>query len=318
LSLAVVEVLRHLSPFPEAFFTTRPRGPRLQATATSRCAGKDPFKEVPFGEKPQDLQDVWKQLAKDFGQQGGTGAPGSAGAMENPFAAMLGGAGAGQPPKKTSDMWFLNKFPVLKRIKRPVLVAFFAFCFYRGWVGRWGLIFGCMAGSYFDMLAVPLRVSDRSPFTGRAYVMTQIYVDYFFKLLGYIINVAKGKAKFPPDFSKMLNPAGAPGAGANPFAPGANPFAAGGKGENPFDMMKPFDISPVDEYQTPPVQPTDMPTAPTVGSPPKPSPVPTMASQKAPPGVTPLTVDVEPVTEKKSTSARNRPPVVDADVTFLD
>lgn len=75
------------------------------------------------------------------------------------------------------------------------------------------------------------------------------------------------------------NPAGAPGAGANPFAPGANPFAAGGKGENPFaawrddlmgntdgsrllgdffcvvwwwckkweteDMMKPFDISPV-------------------------------------------------------------------------
>ena len=31
------------------------------------------------------------------------------------------------------------------------------------------------------------------------------------------------------------NPAGAPGAGANPFAPGANPFAAaGGKGENPF------------------------------------------------------------------------------------
>ena len=48
------------------------------------------------------------------------------------------------------------------------------------------------------MLAVPLRISDRSPFTGRAYVMTQIYVDYFFKLLGYIINVMKGKVGASP------------------------------------------------------------------------------------------------------------------------
>eukprot|EP00913_Durusdinium_trenchii_P006503 g6111.t1 len=156
---------------------------------------------------------------------------------------MFGGAGQ-QPKKKARRRGNRN---LRRRIKRPVLIAFFAFCFYRGWVGRWGLIFGCMAGSYFDMLAVPLRVSERSPFTGRAYVMTQIYVDYFFKLVGYIINVAKGKAKFPPDFSKMLTPPGG-AAGQNPFAPGAgtNPFAPGGKaGENPFnDMMNAFDISP--------------------------------------------------------------------------
>merc|ERR1712136_704465 len=50
---------------------------------------------------------------------------------------------------------------------------------------------------------------------------------------GYVINVAKGKAKFPPDFSKMFAPPG--GAAANPFGAGAgagaNPFGAGG---NPF------------------------------------------------------------------------------------
>eukprot|EP00435_Cladocopium_sp_Y103_P048284 s172_g14.t1 len=261
-------------------------------------------------------------LWKAGGEQPGGACPG------NPFAAMFGGAGAGQPPKKTSDTWFLNKLPVLKRIKRPVLIAFFAFCFYRGWVGRWGFVFGCMAGSYFDMLAVPLRVSDRSPFTGRAYVMTQIYVDYFFKLIGYIINVAKGKAKFPPDFSKMLTPpAAGAGAGTNPFAPGANPFAAaGGKpGENPFawrlkavtganDMTNPFDVSPVEQYQSPPVQPTDMPTAPTVGSPP---PARKVTQEASTTPMAPLTVEQVP-SEKKSPPARSRPPVVDADVTFLD
>lgn len=315
MSIAVIEVLRHLSPFPEAFTSHVRSG--LEAPSRAPCrAGKDPFGEVPFGNKPQDTQELFKQMFGQLGQEG-AGAPGTAGNVENPFAAMFGGAGAGQPPKKTSDTWFLNKLPVLKRIKRPVLIAFFAFCFYRGWVGRWGFVFGCMAGSYFDMLAVPLRVSDRSPFTGRAYVMTQIYVDYFFKLIGYIINVAKGKAKFPPDFSKMLTPpAAGAGAGTNPFAPGANPFAAaGGKpGENPFDMTNPFDVSPVEQYQSPPVQPTDMPTAPTVGSPP---PARKVTQEASTTPMAPLTVEQVP-SEKKSPPARSRPPVVDADVTFLD
>lgn len=306
LSVAVIEVLRHLSPFPEAF-TSHVR-PSLEAPRAPCRAGKDPFGEVPFGNKPQDTQELFKQMFGQLGQEG-AGAPG-AGNVENPFAAMFGGAAAGQPPKKTTDTWFLNKLPVLKRIKRPVLIAFFAFCLYRGWVGRWGFVFGCMAESYFDMLAVPLRVSDRSPFTGRAYVMTQLYVSYFFKLIGYIINVAKGKAKFPPDFSKMLTPPAGAGAGTNPL--GANPFAAGKPGENPFDMTNPFDVSPVEQYQSPPVQPTDLPTAPTVGSPPARK----VTQEVSTTPMAPLTVEQVP-SEKKS-PGRSRPPVVDADVTFLD
>ena len=34
--------------------------------------------------------------------------------------------------------------------------------------------------------------------------------------------------------------------------------------------MNAFDVSPTSQYQSPPVQPTDMPTAPTVGAPPRP------------------------------------------------
>jgi len=245
--------------------------------------------------------------------------PGGAGqaGMENPFATLMG-AGAGQPKKKASDSFFTDKFPLLQKMKRPVLVAFFLYCFHRGWVGRWGLLSGMMASSYFDMLAVPLRVLDKSPFRGRAYIVTQIYVDYLFKLTGYLINVAKGKAKFPPDFSQMFTPPGG-AAGANPFgAPGANPFGAPGSnpfadlgGSNPFDIGGMADVAPPGgPYQAPPVQPTDMPTAPTVR---------TATPTPSPAAARPVQMSAEPpASPPKPPPSRNPPPVIDADVVFLD
>eukprot|EP00435_Cladocopium_sp_Y103_P045222 s172_g12.t3 len=107
LSIAVIEVLRHLSPFPEAriggnsmvrttwvrqAFTSHVRS-GLEAPSRAPCrAGKDPFGEVPFGNKPQDTQELFKQMlgaqnARQilFGQLGqeGAGAPGTAGNVES-------------------------------------------------------------------------------------------------------------------------------------------------------------------------------------------------------------------------------------------
>ncbi|CAJ1362771.1 unnamed protein product [Effrenium voratum] len=99
-------------------------------------------------------------------------------------------------------------------------------------------------------------------------------------------------------------PGGAPGA-----ANGANPFAPGAGGANPFgglDANNPFDLGmePEPQYQAPPVQPTDMPTAPTVGPPPP--------KQAA-------VLSVEPAEPPaKRPPPRSPPPVVDADVVFLD
>jgi len=229
------------------------------------------------------------------------GAPG-AGGMPGGLPGLFGGAGGEK--KKATDAWFTDRLPVLQKIKRPVLVAFFAYCFYQGWIGRYGLLQGAMSSSYFDMLAVPLRIRPESPLEGKAFFMTQIWVDSGSKLLGFLINLARGKAKIPTlqDFIPKPPTGGADAAnpfGANPFGgAGANPF--GGAGASPFGGADPFDVS-----GGVPSSPLNMPTARTTATPPPPPPsVVSTPPPAAPPGQGP--------------PSRSAPPVVDADVTFLD
>lgn len=252
------------------------------------------------------------EMAGQPGAQGFGGKPGAGGMPENPLAALLGGGGGGKK-KQTTDGWFTQRIPLLQKLKRPVLIAFFAYSFSRGWVGKWGALFGCMAGSYFDMLAVPMRVLPQSPSYDKAYFVAQIYVQYFFQLLGYVINVAKGKSKFPPDFSKMFMPPGAGAAGQeNPFGK-ENPFGAQGLGQNPFgaqgggggleglESLFGAAAPTTASFDTGPVSgPASMPTAPTVGPPPVQPVTPTSMPASTPP------------------PPRKAPPVIDADVTFLD
>lgn len=276
-----------------------------------RAAG--PGGPPPPGQAPgsgqQDPMDLFKQLmsgqqgAQGQGFGGQPGAGGAAGMPENPLAALLGG-GAGGKKKETTDGWFTQRIPLLQKLKRPVLIAFFAYSYSRGWVEKWGAIFGCMAGSYFDMLAVPMRVLPQSPSYGKAYFVAQIYVQYFFQFLGYVINVAKGKSKFPPDFSKMFTPPGAGAAGKeNPFGAGGglgqNPFGAQGSGG--LEGLEGLFGSAAATVDTAPVGgPASMPTAPTVGPPPVQPAMPTQMPASTPP------------------PPRKAAPVIDADVTFLD
>merc|ERR1712136_234843 len=90
---------------------------------------------------------------------------------------------------------------------------------------------------------------------------------------GYVINVAKGKAKFPPDFSKMFAPPGGAaanpfgagaGAGANPFGAGGNPFGGGAGTDSLADIFGAAQSAPA----APAAPPGMGATAPTVGSPP--------------------------------------------------
>lgn len=265
----------------------------------------------PFGSGQEDPMAIFKQLmsgemAGQQGVQGFGGKPGAAGMPENPMAALLGGGGGKK--KQTTDGWFMQRIPLLQKLKRPVLIAFFAYSFSRGWVGKWGALFGCMASSYFDMLAVPMRVLPQSPSYDKAYFVAQIYVQYFFQIVGYVINVAKGKSKFPPDFSKMFMPPGA-GAGA---AGKENPFGAEGLGQNPFGAQGSGGLEGLESLfgaaapttaaaDTGPASgPASMPTAPTVGPPPVQPVTPTSMPASTPP------------------PPRKAPPVIDADVTFLD
>merc|ERR1740121_896476 len=175
-----------------------------------------------------------------FGAAGAGGMPGGmpgaqgAAGMPGGFPGLFGGAGAGGEKKKATDAFFTDRLPLLQKIKRPVLVAFFAYCFYMGWIGRFGFLQGAMSGSYFDMLAVPLRVRPESPIQGKAFFVTQIWVDSGSRLLGFLINLARGKAKTPTLQDLIPKPPGAGGA-ANPFGgAGASPFGAAAGGAGPF------------------------------------------------------------------------------------
>lgn len=121
--------------------------------------------------------------------RGGGGAPGDAGAAS--LVSLLGGAKA--PKKKDTDSFMTERLPVLQRLKRPVMASYFAYSFWRGWIGRWGLMQGMTASSYFDMLSVPLRIFPKSPLHGRAVFVTQFWVDSGLRLFGFLINLARGR-----------------------------------------------------------------------------------------------------------------------------
>lgn len=167
---------------------------------------------------PMGNEDPMKQLMQLLGGQvppgttGAGGMPGMGGPGGDSFMSMLmggaggagggagglgggfGGLGGGQQ-KKPSDAFFTERFPVLQKAKLVVLPLFFAFCYYRGWVGTYGLIQGAMSKSYYDMLAVPLRIMPQSPLYEKAFFITQMWCDLGFRAVGFLINLARGKAK---------------------------------------------------------------------------------------------------------------------------
>lgn len=274
----------------------RPAG-RPGCRATSRVA-RHGEESIGQAASEEDLAGPMALLQQLLGAQGvsdgspsaGDAGAGDLGALTSLLGAMGGGADAsgtapGQNPagmeglaallgaggqKKATDAFFTERLPVLQKVKRPLLAAFFGFAFYRGWVGRWGLLQGLTAGSYFNMLGVPLRVLPRSPLHGRAFYITQLWVDYGFRLLGFLLNWARGKTS-PAD---LFKPAPGLGDGASPWE-----ALAGLQGG---------------DVQSSPVQ---FPTARTTG--------------------TPAPAPVQPPTDARPAS-RSQPPVIDAEVTFLD
>jgi len=101
--------------------------------------------------------------------------------------------GMGSSKQKATDAFFTDRVPVLQTIKRPVVATIFAIAFWRGWVGRWGLLQGLTSSSYFDLLGVPLRILPRSPLCGRPFFVTKVWTDTGFRLMGFLLNWARGK-----------------------------------------------------------------------------------------------------------------------------
>lgn len=267
--------------------------------------GKEPPPDPFDGEDPMAL---FKQLMGEMGQQGPGGAnpfqglPGMGGFPGMPGAPGMGGMNPGDPfggmmggaqQKKASDSFFTDRIPLLQKIKKPVLVVFFSYCFWKGWIGKWGLLSAVMLsltkGSYFDMLAVPARILPRSPFHGWMFVTCQFYVEQLIRLTGFLVNVARGKDKLPTmsDLTKkwedMANMAKQP-PGASPFGAQGSPWAS--PGASPWASMAP----------PPPSSLTEIPTAPTTT-------IGTVSSSQLP----------------RPTPGRTPPPIIDAEeVKFLD
>jgi len=158
-----------------------------------------------------------------FGARPGSSGPGmgsgggpAMGGMLGSMGSMLGSGSAAK--KKSSDSFFTDRLPFLERLRRPWLVAFFAFAYWRGWIGRYGLVQGAMGKSFFDVLAVPLRILPRSPFFGKAIFVTQLYADSAVRLAGFLINLARGKTTLRDAFKP---PPGFPAPGG-PFASAAS------------------------------------------------------------------------------------------------
>mmetsp|Transcript_56779 Transcript_56779/g.135254 ORF Transcript_56779/g.135254 Transcript_56779/m.135254 type:complete len:401 (+) Transcript_56779:61-1263(+) len=227
-----------------------------------------------------DMDDLQKMMESMFGggQPGGLGGQqslfgaggpgGGAGGFEELLKGMGGGAGQQQKP---DDAFITDRIPILQKAKVVVLPAFFLYCFYRGWIGRWGLVFGIFSKSYFDMLAVPLRVLPASPVVGKSFVVAQWWVKTGVWLVSTAVRLARGESLQ----SLLPFPMGGQGQQGWP--------AAGG--ENPFESL--FQDQPLAN------EPVELPpTAPTARSPPPPSS--SRKSKTAPP-----VIDAEIVDKKK-------------------
>jgi len=263
-----------------------------QASGADAAAQQDAmklFQQMLSGEMPPGAA---AGPAGGFG--GASGGPNAA----DPLAALLGGGGLGGKKAKATDAFFTDRIPLLQKVKRPVLIAFFAYCFYRGWIGRFGLLQGCISGSYFSMLAVPVRVDPRSPFCGRPFFVSQLWVDYATKALGFLINLARGKAKIPTisdlkeKFEKMQQMQSMPPQQQD------QPFGGPDSPWNPAST-EPYDVT---------AAAPSMPTAPTT----------TVHAQPLQSGLPFQVVPQEDPVPPRPPTNRQPPPVVDADVRFLD
>uniref|UniRef100_A0A7S0AB53 Uncharacterized protein n=1 Tax=Pyrodinium bahamense TaxID=73915 RepID=A0A7S0AB53_9DINO len=280
---------------------------------------------------PEDVPDpmaLMRQMLSGEAPPGSRGMPGGfpnmPGGMPAGFSArgLLFGAFKdfllGRQARPTTDSFITNRVPVLQTVKRPIMIAFFAYCLYNGWVGRFGFLQGALGSSYFDMLAVPLRVLPTSPLYGLAYFYAQMWLDLGLKAMGFLINLARGKAKIPSPkafMQQIEDMAQQPGGARNPWAGaagGAEPWGQATSGAaSPF--AQPSSGSPWDALVTPPhAQPAGMPTAPT--TPLQVPPLQTHPLQAQPPSA-PVPA-AKPVASRRPSS--KPPPVIDADVTFLD
>mmetsp|Transcript_44208 Transcript_44208/g.99428 ORF Transcript_44208/g.99428 Transcript_44208/m.99428 type:complete len:264 (+) Transcript_44208:48-839(+) len=138
----------------------------------------------------EEMQEFQKAMASMYG--GSSAAP--AGRQNLEFEELLKGFGQGGQPQKPEDAFITDRLPILQKVKIVVLPIFFLNCFKRGWVGRWGLLFGLMSRSYFDMLAVPLRVVPASPVFGKSFVVAQWWVKTALWICSAIIRLARGES----------------------------------------------------------------------------------------------------------------------------
>ena len=139
-----------------------------------------------YGQEPPSLADLLEQLMVPAG--GVTDAQPENG---NPFS--FAQSSRSPPP---TDTFLIKRFPVLESLKRVILPSFFLYCFARSWIGRFGLLQGLVAKSYFDMLVVPLRVLPQSPLCGRAFVVAQSFLNMGLRAVGFLINLVRGKTSF--------------------------------------------------------------------------------------------------------------------------
>jgi len=234
-------------------------------------------------------------------------------------------------------------------VKRPVMALFFGYCFWRGWVGRCGLVQGLFASSYLDMLAVPLRTLPGSPLHGKAYFYASYWVDSGARLTRFLWNCARGKAKFPTsiqDLTGMMMPGmagssgmpGMPGMAGTPGSPGASPWAAADGAPDLGAFGNLFgDLAAEPTLGAMPTAPTVAPvTSPmaTMASTPMASTAPTATAASTPMASTAPTATASPVlpmaeavTEAPAPvdaasipppPPRKAPTVIDVDVAFLD
>jgi len=288
------------------------RGARLQSSSLAATdKGRGPGHSPQLEEDVSDPVALLRQMLSGEGLSNNSfpggfpsipgGAPG--GAATDPLTSLLGGFGKQAGPKKTTDGFFVNRVPVLQKVKRPIMVVFFAYCLYKGWVGRFGFLQGCFGSSYFDMLAVPLRVLPNSPFYQCAFFQSQIVVDTTAKLSGWLINVMRGKAKIPSPrdlkakLEEMQNLR-------------QQPLGASSLWEQAAATSPSWDATAMPPAAGPPSMPT-APTTPLQAAPLQAHPMQAPLVQEAVPDSA-----AQPVNSRAP--SRTPPPVVDADVTFLD
>mmetsp|Transcript_52571 Transcript_52571/g.97332 ORF Transcript_52571/g.97332 Transcript_52571/m.97332 type:complete len:282 (-) Transcript_52571:42-887(-) len=217
-------------------------GPSLAWPPRTRLSTCHAGRRPPAGGFAEEMQEFQKAMEM---MSGGAASPGQS--LE--FEELLKSFGGGQP-QKPEDAFITDRIPFLQKAKIVILPIFFLYCFKRGWVGRWGLVFGLMSRSYFDMLAVPLRVVPASPIVGKSFVVAQWWVKTMLWICSAIIRLARGES-----LGSIL---------PIPTVPGAAAQGPGGAGANPFESL--FSAAPPGELSNemavlPPTAPTARPPA---------------------------------------------------------